>query len=58
MKIEEIQLTDNREVRLTAFIQKIDEDKGERITSFSQETEGLPDKHPAVIIIPGGGYSR
>lgn len=40
MKIEEIQLTDNREVRLTAFIQKIDEDKGERITSFSQETRG------------------
>ena len=58
MIIEDIQLTDNKDVRLTAFIQRISEDKGERITSFSQETEGLPDKHPAVIIIPGGGYSR
>lgn len=58
MIIEDIQLTDNKDVRLTAFIQRISEDKRERITSFSQETEGLPDKQPAVIIIPGGGYSR
>ncbi len=58
MIIEDIQLTDNKEVKLTAFIQKINEDKGERITSFSQDTEGMPDKHPAVIILPGGGYSR